>query len=50
MNQKVVIFKVIDGKVREGGPVNRSSYEAVWKANGWRLSPPKENIDKKENE
>lgn len=39
--EKVVIYKVIDGEVREGGPVSRVSYEAVWKDKGWRLTPPK---------
>ena len=40
MAEKVVIYKEIDGEVREGGPVSRASYEAVWKDKGWRLSPP----------
>jgi hypothetical protein len=45
---KVIIYKVIDGKVRQGGPMDRSSYEAVWKEKGWRLSPPKEKKEETE--
>lgn len=49
MAERVLIYKVIDGTVREGGPVSRSSYEAVWKDKGWRLSPPPKK-EKKETE
>lgn len=40
--EKVKIYQLIDGKVREAGPVSRKSYDAVWKEKGWRLSPPKQ--------
>ena len=48
MDEKVLIFQMIDGTVREGGPVSRRSYDLVWKDKGWRLSPPKK--EKKETE
>lgn len=46
MADKVKIYQLIDGEVREGGPVSRESYEAVWKDRGWRLSPPKQKKEK----
>ena len=48
--EKVVIYKVIDGTVRQAGPVSRSSYESVWKDKGWRLSPPKKETREEETE
>lgn len=46
MADKVKIYQILDGTLREGGPVDRSDYEKTWKRLGWRLSPPKQKKEK----